>query len=172
MRKIPLIFGVIVTTIGTLVFYRMQAPAAFEPGITTETAAAIEEEPIVEVNPLEEKLENYLKSKKSPLSDEVEFLLSKKHWRLLVAISAIESQYCKRKIDWNCWGIGGDSAYRHYDSLQEAIADADALITRWQDRGRWLTVDDMNCHYVQPCNPNWVLVVNQTLKDLENLEAF
>lgn len=114
---------------------------------------------------------DYLKSKKSPLAEEVDFLLQQKHWKLLIAISHIESQFCKIKIAYNCWGVGGDSAYRRYSSYKEAIKDANDLIERWQLRGRWLTIDDMNCHYVVPCNPNWVNVVNLTLKDLDALIA-
>ena len=115
------------------------------------------------------KVVAYLHSKESPLSDdEVSLLVQQKHWKLLLAISAIESQYCKRQLGYNCWGIGGDSAYRHYNNFSEAIIDADALITRWQARGRWLTVDDMNCHYVQPCNENWVRTVNKVLHDIES----
>jgi hypothetical protein len=28
----------------------------------------------------------------------------------------------------------------------------------------------MNCHYVQPCNENWVRVVNQVLNQLNELQ--
>lgn len=116
------------------------------------------------------QVRGYLESKGSPLAPETDVLLQQKHWKLLIAISAIESQYCKRQLGNNCWGIGGDSAYRHYDSIRDAIIDAENLITRWQERGRWLTVEDMNCHYVVPCNPNWVSVVNKVLKELEAYE--
>src|SRR3990167_1481778 len=85
------------------------------------------------------KVKAYLQSKKSPLSnEEVSLLVKQKHWKLLIAISAIESQYCKRQKYYNCWGIGGDSAYRKYKNFSEAIIDADKLITRWQKKGRWL----------------------------------
>ena len=113
----------------------------------------------------------FLESKDSPLAPDVDFLLEQKHWKLLIAISHIESQFCKRKISFNCWGIGGDTAYRHYSSYTEAIKDSNDLIERWQLRGRWLTIDDMNCHYVVPCNPNWVKVVNSTLKELDAIIA-
>lgn len=126
------------------------------------TVVNVRETPIQEVR-------GYLESKRSPLAPETEFLLEQKHWKLLIAISAIESQYCTRQLGNNCWGIGGDSAYRHYGSVKEAIADANSLIEKWQGRGRWLTVDDMNCHYVVPCNPNWVLVVNKVLAEMNTL---
>ena len=114
-----------------------------------------------------ELVREYLQSKNSPLADESELLLKQKHWEFLIAISAIESEFCQRQLSWNCWGIGGDMYYRHYSSLRAAIIDADDFITHWQSKGRWLTVEDMNCSYVQPCNENWVRVVKKVLADLE-----
>ena len=113
-------------------------------------------------------VKQYLESKQSPLAAHTEFLLQHEHWKLLIAVSAIESQFCKRKIDFNCWGIGGDSAYRHYKSYEEAITDAHNLIEKWHAKGRWLTVEDMNGSYVVPGNPNWVRVVNHTLEEIES----
>ena len=115
-------------------------------------------------------IEEFLTSKDSPLAPNTEFLLQQKHWKLLIAISAIESQYCKRQLGNNCWGVGGDSDYRHYSSIRAAIIDANDLIEYWQEKGRWLTVEDMNGHYVFPSNPNWVHVVNKVLEELGQYE--
>lgn len=119
---------------------------------------------------LEQSVRGFLESKSSPLAQETEFLMAQKHWKLLIAISAIESQYCKRQLGNNCWGIGGDSDYRRYSSIRAATQDANDLIDYWQQKERWLTVEDMNCHYVQPCNPNWVKVVNKVLSELNEYE--
>lgn len=118
--------------------------------------------------PLSVRLDAYLTTKKSPLAGDSEYILTLKHWRLLLAISAIESQFCIHQIDYNCWGVGGDSAYRHYSSFRAALVDADALIEKWQAKGRWLTPEDMNCSYVVPCSDNWVRVVHKTLLELPN----
>lgn len=137
------------------------------PIVEAKDIEAVEEAP--ELAPL---IQAYLQAKDSPLAPEIETLLKQKHWKLLIAISAIESQYCKRQLGFNCWGIGGDNAYRQYSSVREAIVDANDLIERWQQRGRWHTVEDMNCHYVVPCNPNWVYVVTNVLKKMDDLERF
>ena len=93
--------------------------------------------------------------------------MSQKHWKLLIAVSAIESQYCKRQLGNNCWGVTDlKGKYRIYNSFAEGIKDTNDLIEHWQQKGRWLTVEDMNCSYVVPCSPNWVRVVNKVLKDL------
>ena len=163
MRKIIFLLVALAIVIGMLLF----------PG-KAGTPEVIEQQH-VEAAVLEQqnrttKVVEYLHAKGSPLStEEATLLVEMPHGDLLIAISAIESQYCKRQLGFNCWGIGGDSAYRHYDNFSEAIIDANNLVTRWQERGRWLTVEDMNCHYVVPCNPNWVNVVNKVLLELENI---
>ena len=119
---------------------------------------------------LSSTIREFLESKNSPLAPETDLLMSQEHWRLLIAISAIESQYCIKQLGFNCWGVGGDSAYRKYSSVRAAIVDANDLIEHWQNEGRWLTVEDMNCHYVQPCNENWVRVVKQVLSQIESYE--
>lgn len=121
--------------------------------------------------PLNVEVQAFLESKDSPLAPHIDTLLEQEHWKLIVAISAIESSYCKRQLGNNCWGITDSSgAYKSYASFDEAIIDANGLITRWQARGKWLTVEDMNCSYVVPCNANWVSVVNTVLSKLESYE--
>lgn len=120
---------------------------------------------------INDEIKAFLESKDSPLALHVETLLKQKHWKLITAISAIESSYCKRQRGNNCWGITDSSGtYKSYASFDEAIIDANGLITRWQARGRWLTVADMNGHYVVPHNPNWETVVNAVLLKLESYE--
>lgn len=114
-----------------------------------------------------EKIKEYLQKKESPLADHAYTLACQKHWKILIAISHIESQFCKRKISYNCWGIGGDSNYRHYAGYDEAIKDANDLIERWQARGRWLTPEDMIGSYVVPGSPNWLRTVKGTMAELE-----
>lgn len=136
---------------------------SFAPTTLSETAT-------IDKTELGSSVHKFLISKNSPLATETELLLTQKHWKLLVAISAIESQYCTRQIGWNCWGIGGDHAYRKYSSIKEAIVDANNLIEHWQQRGRWLTIEDMNCHYVVPCNNNWVATVKKISSQMNSYE--
>ena len=113
----------------------------------------------------------FLKQKGSPLASHTDLLLEQEHWKLIIAISAIESTYCKHQRGNNCWGItDSNGEYKSYASLDDAIIDVNDLITRWQAKGKWLTVESMNCSYVVPCNPNWVTVVNSVVKKLELYE--
>lgn len=122
--------------------------------------------------PLNEQVTEFLESKDSPLSSHTSTLLEQEHWKLIVAISAIESSYCKRQRGYNCWGITDASgAYKSYASFDEAIVDANELITRWQARGKWLSISDMDGHYVVPSNPNWVRVVTSVLSALNQLSC-
>lgn len=118
---------------------------------------------------LETQLAEYLESKGSPLAKHSSTLLEQEHWKLLVAISRMESAWCTRKLSFNCWGIGGHENYRHYNNYDEAIIDANRLISLRQSQGKWVSVEDMNCSYVVPCNETWVYVVNETLNELNTL---
>ena len=130
-----------------------------------------EEDPAIQKPQLNTLIRGFLTSKESPLAPETEFLMQQKHWKLLIAVSAIESQYCKRQLGNNCWGVTSiNGSYRKYNSIKEGIKDANDLIERWQQRGRWLTVSDMNGHYVYPYNPNWERVVNNVLQELDGLQ--
>lgn len=115
------------------------------------------------------EVQAFLQKKHSPLADNVAVLLQQKQWRLIIAISAIESSYCLHSIGNNCWGIKGGDGYRQYPTLAAAIPDVESLIERRQAQGKWLTVESMNCSYVVPCNPNWVAVVNQNLIQLNKI---
>lgn len=137
--------------------------------IPTTKAPTVEERSVEAHQVKLEKVVAYLQTKDSPLShEEVSLLVKQEHANLLIAIMGIESQFCKRQLHYNCFGVGGDSAYRHYNNFSESIVDADALITHWQDKGKWLTVETMDCSYVVPCNPNWVRVVNKILDDIKD----
>mgnify|MGYP001562370391 CR=1 FL=1 len=153
-----------------LMVFAVMLGILYTPNVKAPTEKEKQETLAVEAHQVKlEKVVAYLQTKNSPLTrQEVSLLVKQKHGDLLIAISAIESQYCKHQLGYNCWGIGGDSAYRHYKNFSEAIIDANNLIEKWQARGRWLTVEDMNCHYVQPCNENWVRTVNKVLQDIES----
>lgn len=177
LRLLP--FKLAVTVLfGGLIFVSAtrtsQAPFYSAPKIDVVEPAP----PVVPEVLLSDKVRGFLEQKKSPLAAESEFLVQQKHWRLLVAVSSIESQFCRRQIGYNCWGISNTRAaavktghkYRVYSSLRAAIADADQFIDSWQKRGRWLTVDAMNGSYVVPASPNWAKSVKSTLEELEKIK--
>lgn len=157
----------VIVIVGLLVsFKHSNEPLNIPTEINTKTL-----EPSMAPTPAPEAaLFSYLKAKNSPLVAEAGYLHTKPHWRLLVAISHIESQFCTRQLNNNCWGINTKTGYAKFATLRDAIDATDNLITKWQNKGRWLTVEDMNCSYVVPCSPNWVKVVNSTLTELETLK--
>jgi len=139
----------------------LQQPAVYSPAPPA----------FVMENKLEQAIKSFLEAKKSPLASDTGYLLTKPHWKLIIAISAIESQYCKRQLNYNCWGItkkGG--GYRKFLSWKEGIDATDELITKWQNKKKWLTIEAMNCSYVVPCSDNWVKVVKNNVAALDRLE--
>lgn len=138
--------------------------------ITATTTPQVTLSPVVSLS-LNTEIKIYLMSKKSPLASEVDYLLGKKHWKLMLAISHIESQFCTRKLGNNCWGINTPKGYAKFATLRDAIDATDALITKWQNKGKWLTIEAMNCSYVVPCSPNWVKVTKDTFNELSAIET-
>lgn len=128
---------------------------------------------------LENAVSYFFIENQSPLYFETAYLLTKPHWKLIVAISHDETQYCTigTGLVNNCWGIKavkGQKAtpggYAKYATLRIALDAAEDLLAKKQKAGKWLTVDAMNCTYVVPCSPNWVHTVKTTLSELDRLE--
>jgi len=101
------------------------------------------------------------------LADKSAYLLNQRDWELIIAISQAESNMCKRQLGNNCWGIGGGN-HRKYPNLEFAISDAQHVIGKYVDRGAD-TPEEMLRRYVGWNNQNWVLAVNQILRQLDQL---
>lgn len=113
----------------------------------------------------------YLAEKKSPLAKDeaaVNALLSAKNMKMILGISFVESNMCKKQVAFNCSGIGG-SSLRKYDGFAGWVKDFDNLLEK---RYKNLTVDQFRGYYVQPGSQNWVDGVKQILAELKtnNLE--
>jgi len=112
-------------------------------------------------------LEEYLKSKNSPLAPYADVLLEQYHYRLILGISFAESNFCKVQIQpHNCWGIGGTNAER-YATYADGIVRANQLIQRYQDNGM-KNPRLMHNTWVGWDNNRWILAVEQITEDLES----
>lgn len=113
-----------------------------------------------------EKLRDFLASYGSPLAKEDSALnafLSARNMKMMLAISFVESNMCKRQLYHNCSGIGG-SKMRKYDNFAGWIKDFDDLLER---KYKGLAVEDFIGYYVQPGSQNWVDGVYQILDALK-----
>lgn len=127
----------------------------------------IAEVPGIQLNTL---VREFLEERNSPLASDADFLVTLEHWQLVIAISAIESQYCiTNPTKHNCWGIMKGKALRRFNSYREGAQYTNDLIAYWRSRGKWTTVEEFNCHYVVPCNETWVAVVKNNLNILNEL---
>lgn len=117
-------------------------------------------------DPRIEQLQEYLKSKNSPLADHAETLLSLDNYQLIIGISFAESNFCKRNIrPHNCWGIGGVYP-ESYADYEEALVRANNLIQKYRDSGL-TTPNLMRNRWVGWKNHNWILAVEQVTSALE-----
>jgi len=113
-------------------------------------------------------LEEYLTKRHSPAAGEAELILKHKNYRLVVAISFAEGNFCKHQIaPYNCWGIGGarPEAYSDYD---RAFTRANELIQKYIDGGLD-TPERMRDRWVGWQNDSWITAVNQALSDLKQI---
>jgi len=114
-----------------------------------------------------ENLKKYLAGHKSPLANDdkaIDTLLRTKNMKMILAISFVESNMCRKQVYHNCSGIGG-SKIRHYGSFSQWIADFDNLLER---RYKGLKVEQFIGYYVQPGSQNWVDGVYQILDELKS----
>lgn len=115
-----------------------------------------------------QKLKEYLESKKSPLAKDdaaLTALAESKNMKMIVAISFVESTFCKNHYYHNCSGIGGTPPnLRQYDSYSEWIEDFDILLEK---RYKDVPPEDFIGLYVQPGSPNWLYGVKQVLREFD-----
>ncbi len=112
-------------------------------------------------------LQKYLASRKSPLAEDdhaLDTLLRTRNMKMILAISFVESNMCRKQVYYNCSGIGG-SNIRKYSGFSQWIADFDNLLER---RYKGLAVEQFIGYYVQPGSQNWVDGVYQILGDLKD----
>jgi len=122
----------------------------------------------IEVDPValrKESLRKYFTEvRPSRFVGSVDTLAEQPHWRKVIAISFVESTLGKRCYFNNCWGITYSSGLAKFKTLDEGIkVHNDLIARRYADK----TYQQMNCVYVQPCNPRWVKGVLQIEAELD-----
>jgi len=122
------------------------------------------------------RLNKYLEGKNSPLAEHTDLLVKKADendldWRLLTAISGIESSFGKAQLDGsnNAWGWGG--GYIYFDSWGEAITKvSNSLGERWAKKGgrdHW----QLSKSYCPPNWYNWSMAVEKFMKEISKTQV-
>lgn len=115
---------------------------------------------------LEDELKKYLESKKSPLAPYAKELIAQPNWKRIVAITSIESSFCRRQVGFNCWGIKArKGGYVKYSSFSQAIVDANRVMEKYKGK----TYKQMMGVYVVPGSPNWLNLTTRTDNELEQI---
>jgi hypothetical protein len=115
---------------------------------------------------LESELKVYLEGKHSPLKDYVPEIIAQPNWKKIIAISSIESQFCKRQRGFNCWGIKGKSGYRIYGGYADALVDANRVMQKYSGK----SYKQMLGIYVVPGSPSWLNATTKTDAELTAIE--
>ena len=70
-----------------------------------------------QTDPLFTNLQAYLKDHNSPLQGYTSQLLEHDNWKMVLAISQVESNMCVHNLRYNCSGIGGPGHFYAFDNF-------------------------------------------------------
>lgn len=110
-------------------------------------------------DPLVISLKEYLKKHNSPLEEYAAEMVLQPQWQRALAISWVESNFCRRHADKNCSGIGvapGHKLWRKYPTHLDWFKDMTQLMEKPIYKEKYTTFQKMKGIYVQPGSANWV----------------
>lgn len=117
-----------------------------------------------------ERLEKLLKDNESPLAEYADYIVEQSDlnaidWTILVAISKMESDYCKATISksHNCWGLGG-SNFMYFDSYKDSIKFTAELLNKHYRMNMNTAIKSKYCPSSDGCNPQWANIVSDVQK--------
>jgi hypothetical protein len=126
---------------------------------------------------LNQKLEDYLRRKNSPLADYSSILLEQNNWKKIIALSNAESSLCRRYpvASANCWGVGGSNLWDMGNNLGEGVVGMNRFLNNYPIRSQvkysQMSFENMNGLYKQPAADHWVrnnMVIYNELTALEH----
>jgi hypothetical protein len=128
--------------------------------LKTETAdKSLTLDAVIANDPLVNNLKLYLEKHRSPLAEFAGEIIKQPQWQRALAISWVESNFCKRHMDNNCSGIGvapGHKLWRKYETHLDWFKDMSALMEKPIYKEKYTTFQKMRGVYVQPGSANWV----------------
>lgn len=139
--------------------FQIKDPSVLQPQTQTQPQTQLTYEEITKTDPLVIALKDYLAAHKSPLEEYADKIVLEPQWQRALAISWVESNFCKRHADNNCSGIGvapGHKLWRKYDTHLDWFKDMSRLMEKPLYKERLTTFKQMKGVYVQPGSMNWV----------------
>ena len=122
------------------------------------------------------KVQTYLASKKSPLAEHTDILISVPNWKRIVALANAESGMCRfypKKLA-NCWGVGGSKLWDMGNDLSDGILEMNDFLINYPKKSKvkyhQMTFKQMNGLYKQPAAPHWLYNVQVIYDDLTAIE--
>lgn len=121
-------------------------------------------------------IQAYLENKHSPLSSQANILVqradeNKIDWKLLLAISGVESGYCNEipAQSYNCWGFGiYGNHVRYFSSWDDAISTISSSIHNdYMNKWHAQTVGQIGRIYA--ADPNWSYKVTKNMDEITAL---
>ncbi len=130
-------------------------------------------ETVANNDPLVVRLRAYLEKNNSPMAPEAAELVQHDQWERGLAISFVESNFCRKAMNKNCSSIGvapGHKLWRKYQTYGDWMADMSALMNKPLYKERLTTFAKMKGVYVQPGSMAWVNGAQKVYNELAALK--
>jgi len=177
------LFWLFLIGIALFLFLLLFPKCVNSPGPDPKTASQLSQSQ-AEVAELSARIESgrrqrlmlWLQDKKSPLAEFSSELLATKNWKLIVALSAAESTYCRfyPKATANCWGVGSSPLWDFGDTLPQGIAAMDEFLETYPrsslKKYARMSPAEMNGLYKQPAGAIWQNTVESVILQLAIVE--
>lgn len=138
---------------------KIEDPTLLDPSQKPNLQNSITIDDLANNDPLTAKLASYLEQNDSPMADEAGKFIQYPQWQRAVAISFVESNFCKKAMNKNCTSIGvapGDRLWRKYSNYADWMADMSKLMEKPIYKDRLNTFQKMKGVYVVPGSSAWV----------------
>ena len=120
------------------------------------------------------KVRAYLETKRSPLAPFADKIVCEPQWQRALAISFVESNFCRVAANNNCGSIGvkpGHKLWRKYANAFEGWKDMTLLLERPIYKQKYTTCKSMMGVYVVPGSPRWLNGCNKVSNELLAITA-
>ena len=120
-------------------------------------------------------LEDYLEEKNSPLADYAETFVRAAYqnqldWRLLPAISGIESAFGQALLPNSHNPFGWAGGYLYFPSYKYGIVEVAKGLNEYKTKYGAITVEEIAPVYCPPNFRNWTFAVRRYMQELERLD--
>lgn len=116
----------------------------------------------------------YLESKQSPLAPYAHLIIKEPNWQQALAITFVESNFCKRAANMNCGSVGvgpSHQSWRKFENHFNGFQAVTKLLEKPLYKDKYNTCKKKIGVYVVPGSSNWLRGCEKVEQEMHNLVA-